>query len=117
MADVHIPCCRLRGTHTFAEARQLVMEAIADACEAGQPALLVSLREIEGFAPPSLVERHRLVRDLADAAQGRVRIAMVVRPEFIDGEKFGVVAGNNFGLQSDVFTDEGEAAEWLRLHG
>ena len=111
------PCFRPRGTHTFAHARRLVVEAIAGARDAGQGRLLVSLREIDGFPPPSLVERHLLARELADAAQGRVRVAMVVRPEFVDAEKFGVVAAKNFGLQSDVFTDEGEAVAWLRLHG
>ena len=103
------------GVHTFPQAQRLLTEAIVQAREAGQPALLVDVRAIDGFAPPSLVERHRMVREWADAAQGRVRIAVVARAEFIDGEKFGVVAARNFGLQGDVFTCENDAREWLRL--
>jgi hypothetical protein len=43
-----------------------------------------------------------------------VRLAIVVRAELIDPEKFAVIAGRNFGFVSDVFEAEHEALDWLR---
>lgn len=45
--------------------------------------------------------------------QDSLRIAMVIRPEMIDPEEFGVIAGRNAGLDTDVFSAEPEALAWL----
>jgi hypothetical protein len=107
----------LGGVVTFRQAQRLLTEAIARARAAGRSSLLADLREVEGFTAPSLVERHRMVREWAQAAEGRVRLALVVRPEFIHSERFGVVAARNFGLQGDVFTSADEARAWLLRAG
>lgn len=115
MAD-DIPQFRPTGEMTFAQAQQAVLDEIARVREAGGRELMVVTTGVTGFAPPDLAARHRMVRAWADAAQGRVHLVMVVPPDFIDEHRFGVVAGRNFGLQGNVFSDEGDAVEWLRLH-
>jgi hypothetical protein len=103
---------RASGGQTLAQAQRSLVEAIVQAREAGMRALLAVLRDID-FASPGLAQRHVLVREWADAAQGRVRIALVLPAQFIDDEKFGVVAAANFGLHGNVFTTETDARDWL----
>jgi hypothetical protein len=76
--------------------------------------VLIVATEISGFDPPSVGARHAMVRELAFAADGAVRLAVVLRKEMIDPHKFGVVAAKNFGLTMDVFASEREALAWLR---
>ena len=109
-----IAIARLGGAPGFRESVQLVTKTIVEAREQGVAKLLIDITGLTAFDPPSLSARHSMVRDWAEAAQGRVRGAMVARPEFIDPHKFGVVAARNFGLHADVFETEAEAMEWLR---
>ena len=102
------------GTCTLLQARQWVATAIADAKEQGIGKLLVVTTGLTGFESPSIAERHQAAREWADAAGGQVIVAMVVRPELIDPDKFGVVAASNFGLVGNVFHTEAEAMTWLR---
>ena len=109
-----VPVARLADTHgIFERAVDLVTDAIRRAVAENRPHLLVDVGNA-GFAPPSTVERLRMVREWAGAADGRLRIAMVARPEFIDPERFGVVAAGNFGLAGQVFEREADAIAWLR---
>ncbi len=105
--------CRLSGNSGFQQSVQAILEAIVAAREQGLRALLVNILEVRGFEPPSIVERHGMVRAWAKAAQGMLRIAIVAPPAFIDSEKFGVVAAANFGLAGNVFSSEAEALAWL----
>ncbi|MFT3806532.1 STAS/SEC14 domain-containing protein [Arenimonas sp.] len=105
---------RLSGDFRFGQVVDRVAEAVERAAASGQTRLLIDITDATGFAPPSLADRHAMVRRLAEAARGFVRGAMVVRPAFIDPQKFGVVAAANFGLVSNVFQREDEAMAWLR---
>lgn len=116
MDAVDFPVFRPEGEMSFAQAEQAVAHAIARVREAGGRELMVIATAVTGFAPPDLAARHRMVRTWAAAAGGRVHLAVKAPPHLIDEHKFGVVAGRNFGLQGNVFSDEAEAAEWLRLH-
>lgn len=58
-----------------------------------------------------------MVRAWAEAAQGMLRVAIVVSPEFVDPEKFGVIAAANFGLVGNVFDSEAGALAWLEAPG
>ena len=109
-----IAIARLAGPSNFRQSVQRITETIVAAREQDASKLLVNITGLTAFDPPSLSARHSMVRDWAEAAQGRVRGAMVARPEFIDPYKFGVVAARNFGLHTDVFESEVEAMEWLR---
>ena len=105
---------RLSGSHGLQQSVQAIVEAIAAAREQGLRALLVDLLEAQGFNPPSVTERHCMVRAWAEAAQGMLRVAMVVPSALIDPNKFGVIAAANFGLVGDVFNSEAEALAWLK---
>ena len=108
-----VPVARLDAVTGFERAVELVAGVIRKAVVQGQPHLLLDAR-VAPFGPPSLVERHRMARSWADAADGRLRLAVVVRPDCIDPEHFGVVAAGNFGLAAQVFEVEAEAIAWLR---
>ena len=105
---------RLAGDHGFTAATKLVASALAQACRQRHDRLLIVGTELTGFDPPGIAARHRMVREWADAAQAWVRCALVVRREYIDPEKFGVLAAGNFGLTSNVFETEADAFAWLQ---
>lgn len=107
-----IPVMRLGAVHGLERTVELVGGAIRQTLEQGQPHLLVDASTVR-FAPPSLSARHRIVRQWAEAANGRLRLAVVVRPDCIDPEHFGVVAAGNFGLAGHVFEREADALAWL----
>ena len=104
---------RPMGSCTFQQAVQLIASAITSAREQGLDKLLLVITGLTGFNPPSLSERHEMVRGWAEAAQGRLKLAMVTPPELIDPERFGVIAAANFGLRSYVCTSESDAIAWL----
>lgn len=105
---------RLAGEFHFKQVVERIVGAIEAAFAQGETRLLIDIADATGFEPPSLADRHWMVRQCADAAKGIVRGAMVVRPAFIDPQKFGVVAAANFGLVSNVFQRQEEAMAWLR---
>jgi hypothetical protein len=44
-------------------------------------------------------------------------VVLVVRPEYIHPEKFGVKVAADFGLTADVYSSETAAAAWLTRQG
>jgi hypothetical protein len=108
-----VPVVRLEpGDRPFDAVIERVARVIEGLVREGQPHLLVDATQA-GFASPGLAERVNMVRRWAEAAVGRVRVVVVARPEFIDAERFGVVAARNFGLSAQVFAHEREALQWL----
>lgn len=104
---------RLIGPWGFQQAAQAVTAAVVLARENDIRRMLVITTDATGFEPPSMADRHGMVREWAHASMGRVAIAMVVPPAFIDSERFGVVAAANFGMASNVFDCEADALSWL----
>ncbi|MGH8049049.1 MAG: hypothetical protein ACREPB_00130 [Arenimonas sp.] len=102
------------GIYRFQQVVALVTEIIVQLRERGVGKLIVVTHGVSGFQPPSLSERHWMVREWVEASQGKLKVAMVVPEEFIDPEKFGVLVAANFGVTSDVFTSEADAMKWLR---
>jgi hypothetical protein len=94
----------------------LVEQAIHSARRQRCTALLVVYEAPGGFAPPSLAMRQDMMRRWARAADGVLRIAMVVPARYIDEDRFGVAAALNYGLSSNVFTCEADARAWLDAH-
>jgi hypothetical protein len=105
--------CRIVGEHTLEEGVALVTAAIMRTRELGIGKLLVDVGAATGFDPPSLAARHWFMNEWAKAARSEVRIAMVARAEHIHAERFGVIAGRNFGMESNVFEEEDQALAWL----
>lgn len=105
---------RLSGNFRFGQVVDRMADAVECAAAQGRTRLLIDIADATGFEPPSLSDRHAMVRRLAEVSRGIVRGAMVVRPAFIDPHKFGVVAAANFGLVSNVFQREDDAIASLR---
>ncbi len=104
---------RPAGKVTLAQAAELVDQSIVFARDRRIPKLLVNCTQLTGFPSPSLPERYFMVHGWAKTAQGLVQIAMVVRAEMIDPEKFGITVALNAGLTADVYPNEAEALAWL----
>lgn len=79
----------LVGPWGFQQAVQAVTAAVVLARENDIRRMLVITTEATGFERPSTADRHGMVREWAHASMGRVAIAMVVLPAFIDSERFG----------------------------
>ena len=90
-----------------------VSAAIAHARDIGLAELIVDTRGVTGFGPPDVFQRYDLIKQWLATAAGQSRIAMVVRSEMIDKQKFGVMVAENRDFTTDVFTTEEAAAEWL----
>ena len=106
---------RPAGKATLEQATELVDRAIGFARDRRIPKLLVNCTQLTGFPSPTLPQRYFIVRGWARTAQGLVQVAMVIRPEMIDPEKFGMTVAHNAGLKADVYPTEPEAVAWLQL--
>lgn len=100
---------------TIAPAIALVTQGVAHA--ASQPQvrrMLIDMRGLEGFRPPSIVERYDMMIAWTNAEAGRgIKIAMIARPEMIDPRRFGILVAANRGMTGEVFLDEPPALAWL----
>ena len=105
---------RPAGKVTLEQGAELVDQAIAFARDRRIPKLLINCTELVGFPSPTLPQRYFMVRGWAKTAQGLVQVVMVIRPEMIDPEKFGMTVARNAGMMADVYTTELEALAWLQ---
>ena len=67
----------------------------------------------EGLDTPTTAQRLEMARTWAQAADGRVRVAVVAPQALIDPQRVGEVAAAGFGLEGRAFTDEARARHWL----
>lgn len=104
---------RPTGSMSLREAVVLVEHAITSARDQGLKQLLIDATHVSGFSPPTIFEKYNFVTQWATAAAGKIHVAMVARPEWIDPQKFGVTVAVNRGFDGNVFVSEGEAIEWL----
>ena len=106
-------CYRLSGHGSLAEAASRVVKVIKFAQGQGMRKLLIDTTKWTGHGPPDTLERYTVAGEFAKAAAAAVKIAMVVRPEMMDPEKFEVTVATNRGLSGNVFDSEKEALAWL----
>lgn len=104
---------RLHGDQPFAQAVDDVDACLRQALADGARRVLVDVRALTGFAKPDLLARIAMVRRWAATAQGRLKVAMLSRPEIDDGERFDVVFAQSLGFDGDVFEHEADARRWL----
>lgn len=109
-----IAIARPAGTQPFQQAVLMVKQTLATASERAYAKLLIDITGLNGFESPSIGDRHWMVREWAGATHGALVVAVVCAPEFIDPNKFGIVAAANFGLTANVFEHEADAIAWLR---
>jgi hypothetical protein len=101
------------GCVSLKDAAELITAAIAYARANGIRELMVNASSLTGVSSPSLGERYFMAQKWAHAADGAVRVAIVVRPDMIDPQKFGVTVAVNRRLTLDVFESEVAAVAWL----
>lgn len=104
---------RLTGEQVLEIGVRKIADAITRTKEAGLDKLLIDITAISGIDPPGMDTRYWLMGEWATAGRGSVRAAMVVRREFIDPDRIGVIAGMNAGFISNVFETEAQALDWL----
>ena len=104
---------RPRGSVSLAQAVAMIDAALGFACARGLREVVVNVTGLSGFASPPVSERFYFIMRWATTIHGRVRLAVVVRPEFIDPERFGVTVAVNRGLEAEVFVSEADAIAWL----
>jgi hypothetical protein len=105
---------RPAGSMPLATAVALVETAIGEARRRRCTGLMVAVTAISGFGSPTIAARHEMMRKWARAADARLKLAMVIPPEFVDPERFGEISAANFGLTGKGFLTEAEAVAWLR---
>lgn len=106
-------CFRLSGHGPLADAATKVIEVINFAKNHGVHNLLVDTTSWTGHVSPGTFERYEVASAFAKAAGPALKVAMVVRPEMMDPDKFEVVVAKNRGLTGNVFDSEKDALAWL----
>jgi hypothetical protein len=106
-------CYRLSGHGSLAEAAGKVIEAITFSREQGLRKLLIDTTNWTGHESPTTLERFTVAEAFTAAARSAVKLAMVVRPEMMDPDKFEVTVATNRGLVGNVFDSEKDALAWL----
>ena len=101
------------GKVSLPEAVQWVTQAINFARDRKLPKLFINTTRLTGFPSPTLAGRYFMARGWAAAAQGSVRVVLVIPIEMIDPEKFGLTVARNAGMDAAVFATETEALTWL----
>jgi hypothetical protein len=96
------------------QAVEMVTSAIKLTREHHIPRLLIDQRNLSGFESPGLGTRYFFVEEWARASDGRVKVALIARPEMIHARKYGVMVAANYSFRCDVFPTEDEALAWLR---
>jgi hypothetical protein len=106
-------CYRLSGHGPLAEAASKVLEVITFTREQGMRNLLIDTTGWTGHQSPDTLERYSVAQAFAEAARSAVTLAMVVRPELMDPNKFEVMVAKNRWLHGNVFDSEKDALAWL----
>src|SRR4051812_20112936 len=81
---------RLTGHGSLAAAANKVTEVITFAQKQGIRKLLIDATKWTGHGNPDTLERYTWAAEFAKAAASAVKLALVVRPELMDPEKFEV---------------------------
>ena len=98
---------------TLDDTIELIAEALAHARQQGLRQLVVDTRKITGHGPPNTFQRYFLMNRWLEAADGQVELALIVRPEMMDPQRFGIQVAENRGFVTDAFLTEAEAIAWL----
>ena len=106
-------CYRLSGQGPLAAAASKVIEVIAYSRDQKVRNLLIDTTNWTGHQSPDTLERYTWGQAFAEAARSTVKIALVVRPELMDPEKFEVTVARNRELMGNVFDSEKDALAWL----
>lgn len=101
---------RFLGDYSVERFNRQAEEASRDCRERKKSKLLVDLTLLD--ASPTTMERYELASHAVRVSAG-LRVALLVRPTFLDPNKFGIVVAQNRGLSVDAFTERQKAVDWL----
>jgi len=88
------------------------LQELLEICREREPKrVLADFTPLSGFS--STVDRYDMGVIGARFAPYVPRAAILVTPDFLDPNKFGVRVAQNRGLNVDVFIDRGAALAWL----
>ncbi len=105
--------CRAAGQASLDETVRMVAAAITEAQARGAVELVADISGLTGLGNPSVAERFFAVERWADAGAGRIKLAIIARPELIDSRRFGATHALNRGLVAEIFASAEEAHAWL----
>jgi hypothetical protein len=100
------------GSEGLDQGVSLVGGAIQRTRQSSIDKLLVDITAIAS-GPPTLAERHRIMAEWATAGRGAIRLALVIRPEFVDPDNSGTSVALSHGLAFRGFLSQTRAMEWL----
>ena len=103
------PVCRV----TFERGVELITQALLRARALGLEDIVVNISGLSGFEPPGVFERYDMITKWVRCVRTCLRVAFVVRSEFIDSQKIGMLIAQNRGLSAEVFDSETDALAWL----
>jgi hypothetical protein len=106
-------CYRLRGHGSLEDAAEKVIKVILFSRQQGLRNLLIDVTNWTGHQTPDIVERFYVARAFTEAAGPAMKLAMVIRPEMMDPNKFEVTVATNRGMNGNVFDSEKDALAWL----
>jgi len=106
-------CYRPVSDVTFLKVIELCSDAISFSRMQKIRCLLVDTTRLAGFGPPSTLDRFEFGSRCARAAEGKVKVAFLAKPEMIDTDGFGLVVAKNRGFRTGIFVSESEAVQWL----
>ena len=104
---------RFSGEQEVAEAASRVTEALIFARERQLRKLLVNTLGATMVGQPTVASSYFRIQEWARAADGFVRLALVLPPSSIDPRGVGLTMAANSGLIGNAFTSEDEALKWL----
>jgi hypothetical protein len=104
---------QLLGHGSLTEAASKVIEGIAFSRKQGVRNLLIDTTKWTGHASPSTLERFSWASAFSKVAGEWLKLALVVRPELMDPDKFEVTVATNRGMNGNVFDSEKDALDWL----
>lgn len=98
---------------SLARISKQVKETIRVLAGANIDKLLVDTRTTS-VSELTLSERYAIVTDWARVGRGKVQVAVLLRPEFIDPENVGSALASRHGFSLKSFVDEPAAIAWLK---
>ena len=104
---------RPSGCISLDETIALVEAALAHARDLGLPQLLADTRNLTGHEPPTTFQRYFLMNRWLEAAAGQVQLALIVRSEMMDPQRFAIKVAENRGFVANAFETEEAAVAWL----
>ena len=106
-------CYRPVSEATFLQVIDLCSGAVSFSRMQKIRCLLVDTTRLAGFGPPGTLDRFEFGHRCARAAEGKVKVAFLAKPEMIDTDGFGLMVARNRGFQTGIFAAESDAVQWL----